>query len=237
MAIISLKILEAGDANVQVAIERIKVRALKRRLQRLHQDHDRQENLGGMSCMKTWGLASIPNDGLVAACVSIHPGDMPEYVIPSLEKSTLVFASDTSEDRLISFPWLDIPAVWDVVTTQRAVLDAILDYSNVTNSMASGFSHRIIAAASGALRYLAPEDDNEPITTDETCAICKASIPFESLTEACCNQGHQCSEFTFHSRTISSLDPHSVLFHYACTSNEARLSYHTVFTVMVFCRI
>ncbi|KAL8789150.1 MAG: hypothetical protein Q9195_006971 [Heterodermia aff. obscurata] len=169
-------------------------RALKRRLQQLHQDHDRQENLGGLSLMKSWGLASIPQDGLVTACISLHPGDMPEYVTPALEKSVIVFASDISEDRTETFPWQEVPVVWDVTTTQKAIIEAVSDYNKFTNGTSTDFSIKISAAASAAEHFLADTDDKQRETIDELCAICEDTIPFDSLTQASCLQGHQCSE-------------------------------------------
>ena len=146
--------------------------------------------------MKTWGLASMPDNGLISSCISFHPGDMPEYVTPSLEKSMVIFASDTSEDRLETFPWLEVPVVWDVITTQRTIIDAISDYSNVTNCKRSLFSDRIRAAALAAEKHLTHMDGDEKMEAlEENCAICNERIPFEGLTEASCGQGHECSKF------------------------------------------
>lgn len=198
IAAISLKGCKDRKRKDQITANTINDRALKRKLQQLHQDHDRQENLGGLSVMKNWGLASMPDIGLISSCISFHPGDMPEYVTPSLEKSMVVFASDTSEDRLETFPWLEVPVVWDVITTQRTIIEAISDYSNVTNCTRSLFSDRIRAAALAAEKRLTHTDGDEQMETiEESCVICNELIPFEGLTEASCGQGHECSKFVF----------------------------------------
>ena len=198
MAIFSLDITKVDGGKAEISIKHVEHRALYRKLQQLHQDYDRQENLGGLSFMKTWGLASMPSEGLISICVSTHPGDMPEYVIPSLEKSTIIFASDTSEDQTDAFPWQSIPAVWDVSTTQKTILEAIFDYANMMDSTPSEFSRRIRGAATAVAEFLAPEHDSERTTTfDEACGICEDVIPFESLTEASCRRGHQCSKSTY----------------------------------------
>lgn len=187
-----------SDNNAEITIRSVGHRALKKKLQRLHQEYDRRENLGGLSVMKTWGLASIPNEGLVCACISTHAGDMPEYIIPSYEKCTVVFASDTSEDQLDTFPWQGIPVVWDVSSTQKAILEAISDYAQIANSMPSEFSSRIQGAAKAAADFLGHEESNDRATMfDEACTICDAVIPFESLNEASCLRGHQCSMSPF----------------------------------------
>ena len=197
MRIFSLFMTENNDGKAQFAMKRNEHRALTQKLRRLHQDYDRRENLGGLSIMKTWGLASIPNDSLLSACISIRPGDMPEYVTRSMEKSIVVFASDTSEDQLDTFPWQGIPAVWDVRTTQSTILEAILGYASFANRTPSDFSSRIEDAATAVVSFLDYEKDSEKTTLEEVCAICDSIIPLESLTEASCLHGHQCSK-SFH---------------------------------------
>ena len=196
IATLRLKKRMDGNGETRLTMDAIQNRSLKRRLQQLHQDHDRQENLGGLSLMKSWGLASIPQDGLVTACISIHPGDMPEYVTPALEKSVIVFASDISEDRTETFPWQEVPVVWDVTTTQKAITEAVSDYNRLAKGTPTDLSVRISAAASAAEEVLAHRGDKQREKIGELCAICHNTIPFESLTEASCLQGHQCSELT-----------------------------------------
>ena len=120
---------------------------------------------------------------------------MPEYIIPSTEKSTLIFASDTCEDGQDTFPWHNIPAVWNVENTQRTILDAVLDYTRIRDFRSSDFSTKITAAAAAGLDLLGQTfNDERTATFTEACEICEDTIPFESLTDASCHQGHQCSK-------------------------------------------
>ena len=198
LAILSLGIIESNDRKAQITMKPIEHRALTQKLRQLHQEYDRRENLGGLSIMKTWGLASIPNESLISACISIHPGDMPEYVIPSYEKCMVVFASDTSEDQLDTFPWQSIPAAWDVRTTQSTIIGAISGYASVANSTPSEFSSRIADAAAAVGNLMDPENHSETTAFNEVCAICDTMIPLESLTESHCLHGHQCSRSNFY---------------------------------------
>ena len=209
MAVFSLIMTENNNEKAQFALKRNEHRALTQKLQRLHQEYDRRENLGGLSIMKTWGLASIPNESLLSACISIHPGDMPEYIIPSMEKSIVVFASDTSEDQLDTFPWQSIPAVWDVKSTQSTILEAISGYASVANRTPSDFSSRIEYAATAVVHFLDREKDSEKTTFEEFCAICNSMIPLESLTEASCLHGHQCGKSSHYHRLGQ---PHRLVF-------------------------
>ena len=210
VATLNLKKRKNSNGETRLVMDPIQNRSLKRRLQQLHQDHDREENLGGLSLMKSWGLASIPQDGLVTACISLHPGDMPEYVTPSLEKSVIVFASDISEDRTETFPWQEVPVVWDVTTTQKAIIEGVSDYNRLANGTSTELSVRISAAATAAEYFLAYTNDKQRENIDESCAICKDAIPFESLTKASCLQGHQCSELIGLVQTLPSLSDRAV---------------------------
>lgn len=197
MAILSLVMTQSNDGKALIAMKPVEHRALMQKLRQLHQEYDCRENLGGLSIMRTWGLASIPNESLISACISIHPGDMPEYVIPSYEKSMVVFASDTSEDQLDTFPWQSIPAAWDFRTTQSTILGAISGYASVANSTPSEFSRRIEDAAAAVATFVDHENYSEKIAFNEVCAICDSIIPLESPIEASCLRGHQCSK-SFH---------------------------------------
>ena len=210
VATLSLQKRSYGNSETRLVMNPIQNRSLKRRLQQLHQDHDRQENLGGLSLMKSWGLASIPHDGLVTACISLHPGDMPEFVTPSLEKSVIVFASDIAEDRTETFPWEEVPVVWDVTTIQKAIIEAVSDYNRLANGTSTNLSVRISAAASAAEHFLALTNDKQRGRVDETCAICEDTIPFESLTKASCLQGHQCSKSISLVQILPSISDRSV---------------------------
>lgn len=63
---------------------------------------DREHDLGGLALAKVWGLASIGH--WVAACITLHPGDMVEYMATADEKACIIMASTIKEaDDMI--PW------------------------------------------------------------------------------------------------------------------------------------
>lgn len=56
-----------------------------------------QHDLGGLAFTKTWGLADSRH--LAATCITLHPGDMAEYTITSIERSTVVFGHQAAIER------------------------------------------------------------------------------------------------------------------------------------------
>ena len=109
---------------------------------------DHKHDLGGLSVMKTWGLAS--SGGFVAACVTVHPGDMVEYTIQSVERSAIVFDEIDNQER--RFPWES--ATEHAITeaeTQARILDGIFaEENNQDGKRRSVLTNRIIYAAACA---------------------------------------------------------------------------------------
>ena len=113
---------------------------------------DHGHDLGDLSVMKTWGLAS--SGGYIAACVSLHPGDMVEYTIQSVERSTLVFAEVDNRER--RFPW-ERDAEHDITEAeaQARILDTIFQGGNGQDGKErSVLTNRIIYAAAFATMQL-----------------------------------------------------------------------------------
>lgn len=78
---------------------------------------DRQNDLGGLSFTKTWGLASW--GAYVASCVTYHPGDMVEYNITSGERCQVLFTLADATGVLpdtAGFPWQDMSTSTEVNT-------------------------------------------------------------------------------------------------------------------------
>lgn len=66
---------------------------------------DIDRDLGGLAIARVWGLASI--HGLVAAVVTLHPGDMVEYRTNAEERLTVVFSTANGQPvDLESVPFL-----------------------------------------------------------------------------------------------------------------------------------
>jgi hypothetical protein len=55
---------------------------------------DSRHDLGGLALAKTWGLARSPMGGFIAACVTLHPKGMIEYVTHSNESCRVVFGME-----------------------------------------------------------------------------------------------------------------------------------------------
>ena len=124
--------------------------------------------------MKTWGLAAL--GGYVAACITLHPGDMPEYLIPSQERSTIVFSthglSDPSSKREY-FPWeakVNVSSE-NVAVTQSVVLDTILNYEQREDLKPSTLSNKIMYAAIMASILLWDSARPERLRLAESAAI------------------------------------------------------------------
>ncbi len=188
---------EIGDQTIiKCTTERVETSPLVRKLPTFLNHEDRRRNLGGLAVLKTWGLASLPNTDIVAACVSVHGGDMPEYSLPSKERSTVLFTSDSGQEM---FPWQDVPPpVKDVSVVQKDILRKISRYDSVDNQIGSAFSWRILQAASAVAKLLFPEEDNGEHAVsilEEKCSICSQEILFEGLIEAACSRGHQFGKF------------------------------------------
>lgn len=196
MAAIKVSTEIDDQTRLQCTTEWLESSPLVRKLQTLLNQEDRRRNLGGLAVLKTWGLASLPNTDIVAACVSVHGGDMPEYSLPSKERSTVLFISDGGQEV---FQWQDVrPPIKDVSIVQKDILKKISHYESVDNKISSSFSWRISQAASAARKLLAPVVDSrvhvDP-AMEENCSICSQEILFEGLIEAACSQGHQFGKF------------------------------------------
>ena len=128
--------------------ERLPHSSLQNQMLRNQRRFDRRNELGGLSIMKTWGLASV--EGYIAACITLHPGDMAEYLIPSQERATIVFSANGLRDssaELESFSWDVDPKVEDAMKTHVSILDFIFKYEQLQQAAQSNFDNRIIYAA------------------------------------------------------------------------------------------
>ncbi|KAL9614012.1 MAG: hypothetical protein Q9167_001492 [Letrouitia subvulpina] len=72
----------------QDSYKKLKASPLQDRMRDLHMDWDQRNDMGGLSIMKTWGVASWGSS--VASCVTFHPGDMFEYTLPKYESCVVI---------------------------------------------------------------------------------------------------------------------------------------------------
>lgn len=128
--------------------ERMAQSTLHKQMLRLQNRYDRRNELGGFSFMKTWGLASL--DRYVAACITLHPGDMPEYYIPSQERAIIVFSAHGFEDlstKLESFSWDVDQEIEDGTKAQSTIIDTVFEYERLQIYIQSELGHKIIYGA------------------------------------------------------------------------------------------
>ena len=109
---------------------------------------DSRQEFGGLSIMKTWGVAAL--GGYIAACITLHPGDMPEYLIPSQERATIVFSThglSKPSSKQDFFPWEVKDRIENIAVIQSAILDTILEYEQREDFIPSTLSNKVIYAA------------------------------------------------------------------------------------------
>lgn len=140
--------LRTHGPDSHISWERLPQTTLHKQMLRYQSGHDRREDLGGLSVMKTWGLASFR--GFVAACITFHPGDMAEYYMASQQRASIVFSlhglKDSSND-LESFPWEFEPEIQDVVRHQAAIVESVFKYEQTHGTVQNEIDHKVIYAA------------------------------------------------------------------------------------------
>ena len=102
-------------------------------------------NLGGNTVLKTWGLASYNN--MVAACITIRPANMIEYTAPFEGSATIIFDAGTDDGNTKNvFPWQS-PTKVDVAMVQGSILDSLLDHNPQRPLVLKDLDLRIIYTA------------------------------------------------------------------------------------------
>ncbi|KAI9764948.1 MAG: hypothetical protein M1840_007973 [Geoglossum simile] len=87
---------------------------------------DSQHNLGGQALAKTWGLARSPVGGFVAACITLHPKGMIEYVTHNNESCRVVFGMEQELLGYFAQPGEDRPELGILdLSIEAFVQDAI----------------------------------------------------------------------------------------------------------------
>ena len=141
--IVNLDEARAGDANMPSpdAVTPL----IKARMAAEKEKFGLEKNLGSHVMLRRWGLASFNN--LVAACITLHPAKMVEYITPFDGAATILFdGGDDDDDAKIVFPWQSIRQV-DKAKAHRAILDTILDQSLYRSVALNNIDLKIIYAA------------------------------------------------------------------------------------------
>ncbi|MCJ1404488.1 hypothetical protein MMC11_007714 [Xylographa trunciseda] len=104
--------VDLSGATSEVLTRSDRIWNLEKRQSECREQFAAEHNLGKMTSIKTWGLASL--GAYIAACVTIHPSAMVEYSMSSSEKSTIIFGHAATlrekrkgedEDEKLVFPW------------------------------------------------------------------------------------------------------------------------------------
>jgi hypothetical protein len=90
---------------------------------------DLDYDLGGYAASRTWGLAN--HRGWIAACFTLHPSDMPEYLTTSEERVTIIFSppgQNEGADFDTTLPWVaPLISAHQIKNSRRQILDFVLN--------------------------------------------------------------------------------------------------------------
>ncbi|MCJ1470133.1 hypothetical protein MMC07_008778 [Pseudocyphellaria aurata] len=163
--------------------ERMVQSTLHKQMLRLQSRYDRRNELGGLSYIKTWGLASL--DRYVAACITLHPGDMPEYYIPSQERAFIVFSAHGFEDpstKVESFSWDVDQDIEDGTEAQSTIIDTVFEYERLEIYLQSELGHKIIYGAIIASMLIWDEARSQRLLAAERVLLHLAQLVAIDLT-------------------------------------------------------
>lgn len=156
---------------------------LHKQILRLQTRYDRRNELGGLSYMKTWGLASL--DRYVATCITLHPGDMPEYYIPSQERAIIVFSAHGFGDpstKLEFFSWDVDQEIEDGTEAQSTIIDTVFEYERLQIYVQSELGHKIIYGAIIASMLIWDEARSQRLLVAERALLHLAHLVAVDLT-------------------------------------------------------
>ncbi len=129
--------------------------ALHKQALQLRATYDRQNDYGGLTVVKSWGLATYKE--YAAMCVTLHPGDMVDYLLASEERATILFSTCDNtclNTELEAFVWERDSDSDETATAQRAILKVIFDNERQSRLDSAGLGYRIIYAAACASMLL-----------------------------------------------------------------------------------
>ncbi|OJJ54242.1 hypothetical protein ASPSYDRAFT_161355 [Aspergillus sydowii CBS 593.65] len=129
---------------------------------------DIDRDLGGLAIARVWGLASI--HGLVAAVVTLHPGDMVEYRTNAEERLTVLFSTASGQP-------LDLESyiLGDHAGTKNALSPKVL-YAAACCAIVQSQKSGLVSSAQRVLERLAATSD-----VDMTAEIAKCSAPGSTI--------------------------------------------------------
>ena len=129
--------------------------SLRKQALQLRAKYDGENDYGGLSFIKSWGLATHKN--YAAICISVHPGDMVDNVLASEERSTILFSicgTESLTKELETFPWEGDLNTIEITGTQSAIIQTIIDIEGKSGLETGRLSDRIIYATACASMLL-----------------------------------------------------------------------------------
>ncbi|KAL4982319.1 transcription factor IIIC subunit delta N-term-domain-containing protein [Aspergillus falconensis] len=191
----------AASGELSTAPWNVKVEDVRERF-----DIDR--DLGGLAIARIWGLAS--QQGLIAAAVTLHPGDMVEYRTNAEDRLTIVFSTANGQ------PVNPEEYILGNHTGTEKTLSPKVLYAAACCAIVQSHSAELIANARGVLERLSASSGvdmsdeiarcSDPGSTIEAksaealnapggnvfekCEVCEAGIAWYSAQEAQCATGH-----------------------------------------------
>lgn len=148
--------------------------------------YDVENDLGGLALAKVWGVASCKS--LVAACFTLHPGDMVEYIQTAEERATVVFSytDENRNDDLLPSSALTEKDLGELAPpiAQQNIVEWALGWKEEQGALDDAMSRQIVDAV-GCLQR---EGSSSAF---ETCEICGEGVEWIDFKEARCTNGHE----------------------------------------------
>ena len=121
--IVDLDEVNAGDATIMSQITVTPF--LKAQMAAEKENFGLDNSIGSHVRLRRWGLASFQD--LVAACITLHPAKMIEYIAPFDGNSIIIFDAGSQNSDTTRLLALTSPSLIDVAKAQRTIMDTILD--------------------------------------------------------------------------------------------------------------
>lgn len=167
----------------------------KRQFEDLKERFDIDRDLGGLAIARIWGLASY--QGIVAAAMTLHPGDMIEYRIGAEERTTIIFSSGiVPEETAPLEPTLTMPDIDRSPAFVRGKREVILDIAldpEADDLSSNTWSQKLLYAAACCAIV---EPHNEMIRSRAKAAFQRlATISGADLSEEMSSSSSETSTF------------------------------------------
>ncbi|MCJ1310621.1 hypothetical protein MMC25_004286 [Agyrium rufum] len=155
--------IKRGPQKIYPLLNANRTSSLQEQILHARMAYGKTNGLNENVMVKIWGLTRL--DNLIVCCISLHPSDRIEYVIPSSSKSILLFSSVAAESQSpdqmsgvsTSFPW-EVPVTCKSMAKAYApVIKFAARYMVKLNAMLDGVVAIMMNMATIVLRYQAAD--------------------------------------------------------------------------------